>query len=117
MPDSVNVARLREAVLDDSQFMGELVEIFLTEVGDQLISLERAIASEDWPSITMTAHRLRGASGNVGAEELARLCSELELRAETGAVERFHGAGIREEFERVRSALQDCVLQAKSEGR
>lgn len=118
MPDSVNVARLREAVLDDSQFMGELVEIFLTEVGDQLVFLEQAIASEDWPGTKTIAHRLRGASGNVGAEELARLCSDLEHRsAETGAVESSAGAGIREEFERVRSVLQDCALQAKSEGR
>jgi HPt (histidine-containing phosphotransfer) domain-containing protein len=118
MSDSVNVARLREATLDDAEFMDELVEMFLTDVADQLVSLELAIAAEDWPSTSRTAHRLRGASSNVGAEELARLCSDLEHRsAEAGAVESSAGAGIREEFERVTSALQDCVAQAKSEGR
>jgi HPt (histidine-containing phosphotransfer) domain-containing protein len=118
MSDSVNVERLREATFDDPEFMGELVEIFLTDVADQLVSLERAIASQDWPSTSRTAHRVRGASSNVGADELARLCSNLEHRsAAAETVESSAGTGIREEFERVRSALLDCVLQAKSEGR
>jgi len=117
MPDPVNVVRLREATLDDAEFMGELVEMFVTDVADQLVSLEQAIASQDWASTRRTAHRLRGASSNVGAEELARLCSDLEHRsAEAEAVESSAGAGIRVEFERVKAALQNCVVQAKSEG-
>jgi HPt (histidine-containing phosphotransfer) domain-containing protein len=118
MSDAVNVARLREATLDDPEFMGELVEMFLTDVTDQLVSLERAIASQDWTSTSRLAHRLRGASSNVGAEGLARLCSELEHRSNDARdVDSSAGADIRNEFERVRAALQDCVLQAQSEGR
>lgn len=118
MSDSVNVERLREATFDDPEFMGELVEMFLTDVADQLVSLDRAIAAEDWPSASRTAHRVRGSSSNVGADELARLCSDLEHRsAEAETAESSAGAGIREEFERVRLTLLDCVLQAKSEER
>ena len=118
MSDPVNVARLREATLDDAEFMSELVEMYLTDAADQLVSLEQAIASADWSLTSRTAHRLRGASSNVGAEELARLCSELErCSSEGAAVEAASGTTIRREFERVSSALQDCVLQAKSEGR
>lgn len=118
MSDPVNVARLREATLDDADFMSELVEMYLTDAADQLISLEQAIAAADWRSTSRTAHRLRGASSNVGAEELARLCSELEHNSSEGfAVEGESGITIRREFERVSIALQDCVLQAKSEGR
>lgn len=118
MSDPVNVTRLREATLDDAEFMGELVEMFVTDVGDQLVSLEQAIAAADWNSTKRTAHRLRGASSNVGADELARLCADLEHRSsETETVESSAGAGIRAEFERVKTALQGCVLQAKSEGR
>lgn len=117
MSDPVNVARLREATLDDAEFMDELVEMFLTDAADQLALLERAIASADWPSTSRTAHRLRGASSNVGAEELARLCSELEHSSfEGAAAEENSGITIRQELERVRIALQDCVLQAKGEG-
>jgi HPt (histidine-containing phosphotransfer) domain-containing protein len=97
--------------------MGELVEMFLTDAADQLIALEQAIASADWTATSRTAHRLRGASSNVGAEELARLCSDLEHRSSEGAaVEGASEMGIRQEFERVSIALQDCVAQAKSEG-
>jgi HPt (histidine-containing phosphotransfer) domain-containing protein len=118
MSGPVNVRRLREAALEDAEFMGELVEMYLTDAADQLVSLEQAIASADWISTSRTAHRLRGASSNVGAQELARLCSDLEQRSSEGiAVERSAGKSIRAEFERVVVALQDCVLQAKSEGR
>jgi HPt (histidine-containing phosphotransfer) domain-containing protein len=97
--------------------MGELVELFLTDAADQVASLERAIASADWPSTTRTAHRLRGACSNGGADELARLCSDLEHRsAEGAALEEAAGMSIRDELERVSVALQNCVLQAKSEG-
>ncbi len=117
MSDPVNVARLREATLDDAEFMGELVEMFLTDAADQLASLEQSIAAADWPATSRTAHRLRGASSNVGAEKLARLCSEMEHRSsEDDAVEETAGMKIREEFDRVSVALQNCVLQAKSEG-
>ena len=118
MSDPVNITRLREAALDDAEFMGELVEMFLTDTADQLVFLEQAIASADWISTSRTAHRLRGASSNVGAQELARLCSDLEQRSSEGtAVETSAGKSIRGEFERVVAALQDCVVQAKSEGR
>lgn len=117
MAESVNVARLREATFDDAEFMGELVEMFLTDAGVQLVVLEQAIASADGPSTSRTAHRLRGACSNVGAEELARLCADLEHRsAEGAALEEAAGIKIREELDRVSVALQTCVLEAKSEG-
>ena len=116
MSDPVNVGRLREATLADAELMGELVDLFLTDGADQLVFLEQAIASADWPSTRRTAHRLRGASSNVGAEELARLCSELEDSSSEGAaVEQDSGITIRQEFERVRVALRECVLRAKGE--
>lgn len=118
MSEPVIMSRLREAALDDAKFMGELVEMYLTDAADQLASLEQAIASADWETASRTAHRLRGASSNIGAQELARLCSDLEQRSSEGAVvECSAGEGLRGEFERVVVALQDCVVQAKREGR
>lgn len=117
MSDPVDRNRLREATLDDAEFMGELVEVYLTDAASQLAALEKAIASADWEATGKTAHRLRGASSNVGAQELARLCADLEVRSSQGlAVEESSGEGLRGEFERVVVALQDCVMQAKSEG-
>lgn len=116
MSDPVDRTRLKEATLDDAEFMGELVEMYLTDAADQLASLEQAIAAADWTTARRTAHRLRGASSNVGAQELARLCSDLEQRSSSGgAVERSAGESLRGEFERVAIALQDCVVKAKGE--
>ena len=116
MSEPVNMSRLREAALEDPEFMGELVEMYLSDAADQVASLEQAIVSEDWRATNSTAHRLRGASSNVGAQELARLCAVLEERSSKGvALESSAGEGLRGEFERVVVALQACVTQAKNE--
>lgn len=117
MPEPVNVARLKEATMDDADFMGELVEMFLADTADQLVFLEQAIASEDWTTTRKAAHRMRGACSNVGAEELSRMCEVLESQSATGAaVESSAGGEIRNEFGRVSTALQEYVALAKGEG-
>ena len=115
MSEPVNIVRLREATLEDDEFLVELVEMFLTDASDQLDLLATAIDSPDQVDVGRKAHRLRGACSNIGAEELARLCAELESQSESGArVAVSTTSGVRDEFERVSVALQGCVADAKS---
>lgn len=115
MSEPVNIVRLREATLDDDEFLVELVEMFLTDTSDQLDLLARAIDSPGQVDVGRKAHRLRGACSNVGAEELARLCAELESQSNSGArIPVSTTDEIRGEFERVSVTLQGCVAEAKS---
>ena len=115
MSEPVNIVRLREATLEDDEFLVELVEMFLTDASDQLDLLASAIDSPDQVEVGRKAHRLRGACSNVGAEELARLCAALESQSDSGVRVAASTVGeVRDEFERVSSALQMCVAEAKS---
>lgn len=115
MSVSVNTKRLREATLEDDEFLVELVEMFLVDAADQLALLEAAINSPDQIEVSSKAHRLRGACSNVGAEAMAQLCEELEEKSASGTViESSVGSRLRDEFDRVNTALLERVSDAKS---
>ena len=65
----------------------------------------------DAPALVLAAHSLRGASGNLGAIELAKLCTTLESDGTAGDLE--HGtvllSALEAEFDRVRTALEPWI--------
>ncbi|MCS6989260.1 MAG: PAS domain S-box protein [Chloroherpetonaceae bacterium] len=62
--------------------VSEVIELFLQHAPEQLDKLAKSISQNDFKQIQMTAHRLKGASLNVGAKRLAELCQRLEEAAE-----------------------------------
>jgi PAS domain S-box-containing protein len=62
----------------------ELVHVFLDDAAERRAALEAAIAEEELAVVAREAHALRGASGGVGAAELARLCRDAEMAARRG---------------------------------
>ena len=62
----------------DEEFFIELLKD-LAELGqDSLIKFKEAVDSSDGELLRITAHSLKGASGNLGAKELQNLAFELE---------------------------------------
>jgi HPt (histidine-containing phosphotransfer) domain-containing protein len=106
--DSDVVARLERlgtAVGED--LFGDLVVLFLAGAATQVDAMRRAIAINDDEGVESSAHYLSGASSNLGATGLARLCSALEapgLVGESGRAGAILEA-IEVELERVRSAF------------
>lgn len=69
---------LREYTDNDPESMVELIELFHETFSEDLKELERNVTdgeNEEWSGI---AHKLKGASGYVGAKELESLCSEAQ---------------------------------------
>jgi CheY-like chemotaxis protein len=58
--------------------LGQVTELFLTEARSLLQTLGVAFADGDHHDITTAAHALRGASANIGADDLAALCATIE---------------------------------------
>ena len=75
---SVNERRIREASMADPEFLKELIDLYLGDTFQQLELLRESVAEGDCASVARTAHRLKGSSGNVGAEILMRLCNQME---------------------------------------
>jgi two-component system sensor histidine kinase/response regulator len=98
--------------------MGQLAVLFLADAGANMAVLQDAVASGNAAAVVRTAHTLRGASANLGATELARLCAVLEKTAGTGGLESAPGQmeTIDVELDRVRSALAELAPARSTTG-
>ena len=76
--EPVNIDRIREATMNDEEFIGELIDVFLDDSPNQLDALRRAVESRRGTLAAEATHRLKGASGNMGAESLSGLCRRRE---------------------------------------
>jgi two-component system sensor histidine kinase/response regulator len=87
--------------------LGQLTLLFLADAEDRMVTLRHALAMDDGPTLINSAHSMCGASANVGAAELARLCAQLATDGsvgEIGDVEKIlHSVEV--ELARVRIAL------------
>jgi two-component system sensor histidine kinase/response regulator len=74
--------RLGRAAGED--LMGQLAALFLAEADAWVLALHEALAGGDAVAVNRSAHLLRGASANLGATDLARMCEALATDAAAG---------------------------------
>ncbi|MFZ2958041.1 MAG: response regulator [Candidatus Ozemobacteraceae bacterium] len=67
------LAQLREMGIFD-----EIASLFILTAGEHEQAIRRAFEKQDIAAILKAAHSLKGSAGNMGAEQLATLCRELE---------------------------------------
>ncbi len=65
-------------------FLGELIDLFLKELAQNMARLREALAGRDARAVERVAHTMKGSCGNLGAETLSALCAELHAAARTG---------------------------------
>ncbi len=65
----------------DVRVIKEFIDIFALEITEQMEKLEKAMQSGDFAEIEKLAHRIKGASGDVGGKRLQRLALEIEKAA------------------------------------
>jgi len=56
----------------------ELLEEFVAQITRRLAALERAIATDDFASLSVLAHQLKGACGSYGFDQITPLADRLE---------------------------------------
>jgi HPt (histidine-containing phosphotransfer) domain-containing protein len=105
--DADTIATLRE----DGSLLRELRDLFLTEAADQLGKMAEARRQSDAKVLAMAAHRLKGSAVTFGAEELRRLCVELEQAAQSGSLGDLEGMiqQVQAECDRVKLALDEAL--------
>ncbi|MCX7832982.1 MAG: Hpt domain-containing protein [Ignavibacteria bacterium] len=81
------IQNLKELDTEDSNFLSELIKIYLTESKKLLDKIEKGMDSGDKDAIANNTHTLKGSSSNIGAMELSRLCAEIEKKARAGDLE------------------------------
>jgi hypothetical protein len=79
--DAAALQSLR-AMDDDGTFLGELLEMFTDDVATDMTTLRAALASGDTGAARSTAHRQKGASGNLGLRALSAAFYDVEEAAQ-----------------------------------
>jgi CheY-like chemotaxis protein/HPt (histidine-containing phosphotransfer) domain-containing protein len=100
--------RIAEVAGDDQEFIGELVDAFVTGCADTLLEIRAAAHRNELDALARAAHKLKGASANLHVDELARLAQELEAGAKAGSTTEWTQliASIVTEFERVAASMK-----------
>ena len=73
-----DVAEVLERVMDDRDFLKELVDEFAAQLPDQLTAIRACIDGGDAAALGQQAHRLKGTAGNLAAHGLAAAAARLE---------------------------------------
>lgn len=73
---------------DDPELINEFIGTFLEDTPANLTAIRKAIEASDAPELKAAAHKLKGASGNIGASCMQSICLELEQK---GRAKNFEG--------------------------
>ncbi len=83
-PAALPQARPAKPSSDDPSF-AQLVELFVSELAEEVDALRKALMSSDTAELARLAHQLKGSCGSYGFPELSRRAAELERAAKNGA--------------------------------
>ena len=70
--------------MEDIELRDELIRLFLGDVPGQISALRLAVQIGDPKQWTEAAHRLKGGSGNLGAERFSETCFRAESAGRSG---------------------------------
>jgi len=62
----------------------EIISMYIEQTGNHLYDLKRALNEENIESASRITHQIKGSSANLGASQLANVCSRLEDKVKSG---------------------------------
>lgn len=112
--DPERIAMLRDLDDGDGELLAILAREYERDSNLQLTAMRRALADADTDSFLRSAHTLKGASANLGAERFAELCARLEQLARTGGLDGAVGQleMAATELHDVHAALDELLIEA-----
>jgi CheY-like chemotaxis protein/HPt (histidine-containing phosphotransfer) domain-containing protein len=86
--DASRLAEIRSLMTDDdSEFLQNIIEQFISDTGDLIQEMKAALRANDAPALKVAAHTLKSSSASLGATDLSALCKEVQALAADGSVE------------------------------
>ena len=104
--DSLEALKSLQSEGDDG-FLKEMIELFLADTPARFADMDAAMETGAQQEFVRAVHSIKGASANFGADDLHKMCAEVEQLGRAGQM---NESGpkvleLHEEFERVRAAL------------
>jgi len=100
--DILDRKTLWERVAGDADLLREIIELFLADCPERLLELHEALTHQDCTALARAAHRLKGALGNISANNALAAVRRVETSAREGDVHAATEALARLEDELVR---------------
>ena len=72
-------AMLLEAAAEDGSLIVRLIDAFGRDTDARMEKMRRALAASNFPNIHAEAHTIKGGARQMGADEVAEACQELEI--------------------------------------
>lgn len=114
--EAIDVSALKELRAMDPEnpdFLGNLIDMFVADMKQRIKTMQDAVARRDAVGLKQSAHALKGACGNFGAERLSALCKKLEqIVPDTISQGADLMRSLNAEGERVRAALEEAKKAA-----
>jgi hypothetical protein len=104
-------SRLAELSGNEDDFERQLLEVFLISATGDVARLSSAVETSDPAALVRTAHGLKGASQQIGADGLAEFAKRLEYEGRTAAPAQLAEmlVAVEAELERVRRAAAPLI--------
>ena len=83
----MNFERAVQEFEGDKEFLMEVLEGFLGNVGTQIGTIRRAISDGDAETVRREAHSIKGGAANLTADALSEIAFELENIGKSGVLE------------------------------
>ena len=96
----------------DEELFKKVIAVFMKDIPDQLEELKQGLSHKDASLVERQAHRIKGASANVGAQALSDVAFETEMAGREGNLDRAAPlvGNLEQAFERLRAVLSASVL-------
>jgi histidine phosphotransfer protein HptB len=106
--DMRSIARLAEDDESGSQFIADIIDVFLVDLRERVSKIGAQVSQGDRAGVASTAHAIKGSCSHFGAARLVDLSRELEDRARHEPDSDLQAAvdSMLAETERVRDALE-----------
>jgi CheY-like chemotaxis protein len=95
--------------LGGADFVARMLQQFVQDATDCVTAIEEAVISGDPQHLAEAAHGLKGICANMGANNLAALCLDLEHMGRTGTIE-----GIKEKFSTIQLEFERVLTMVSA---
>ena len=107
--EAVDLSAILNNIDGDREFLNEIVSAFLEQSSELMTDIKTAVAENDNEALEFTAHTLKGAVANFGAEIVKETAFKLEQMGRNNDLSQAEAVyqNLEEEMDRVRTALAE----------
>ena len=97
-----------ERLGDDEEFLMEMLDELILQLGETIQNLEEAIHKSDFQNVRSLAHGMKGATSNLGADRIADYLLEMEKKGADQALD-----GSEELLEKIKTTFEEMKIEVE----